>query len=224
MLTINGTKKAESIDNQLLREKGKIPAVFYGPKQESTSIVLDEAEFIKIYNEAGESTIISIKEGESEHEALIHQVQWNAVTQRPMHVDFYVIEKGKKVEISVPIEFIGESEAVEKLGGVLVKVLYEIEIEALPKDLPQHVDVDISSLVDFDSQIKVGDIKFGEGVDVISEAEEVVALVQEVIEEEDLPVEEKMTIDDIEVEGKKSEEDEDDEGSKEGESKGKDSK
>lgn len=222
MLTINGIKRADSVDNQLLRKEGKIPAVFYGPKQESTSIILDEAEFVKIYKEAGESAIVSIKEGDNEHEALIYNVQWNAVTQRPIHADFYVIEKGKKVEISVPIEFIGKSEAVEKLGGVLVKVMYEIEVEALPKDLPQSIDVDISSLVDFDSQIKVGDIKFAEGVDVISEPEEVVALVQEVIEEAEIPVAEKMTIDDIEVQGKKPEAEAED--SKEEDSKEKGSK
>jgi large subunit ribosomal protein L25 len=206
MLTINGTKREDAVGSQTLRAEGRIPAVFYGPKQETTSISISEVDFMKIYREAGESSIITIKEGNTEHEALIHEIQWDAVTQKPIHVDFYVIEKGKKVEISVPIEFIGESDAVLKLGGVLVKVMHEIEVEALPKDLPQHIDVDISSLVDFDSQIKVGDVKFAEGVDIISEADEVIALVQEAKEEEPEP--EAMTIEDIEVEGKKPEDEE----------------
>ncbi len=207
MLTINALKKDKSIKNEQLRLGGKIPAAYYGPKQESTSVVIDEVEFMKVFREAGESSIISVVDGKDEHEALIHDIQWDAITQKPVHVDFYVIEKGKKVEISVPLEFIGVADAVSKLGGVLVKVMHEIEIEALPKDLPQHLDVDISALVDFDAQIKVGDIKIGEGVTLLSEKDEVVALVQAPREEKE---EVAINLEDIKVEakGKKDEESE----------------
>ncbi len=199
MLTINAIKKENGVNNESLRKEEKIPAVFYGPKEESTSIIINEIDFLKIYREAGESSIISLKVGEDLHEALIQDVQWNAVNQKPVHVDFYVIEKGKKVEVAVPLEFVGESEAVQRLGGNLVKVIHELEIEALPKDLPQYIEVDISTLVDFDSQIKAEDLNLPEGVDLLVEPEEVVVLVQAPKEEK----EETITIADIEVEGEK---------------------
>ena len=203
MLTINTIKKEKGTDNLSLRKEEKIPAVFYGPKEETTSVIINEIEFLKVYREAGESSIITLKIGDESHEALIHDVQWDAVTQKPLHADFYVIEKGKKVEVAIPLEFIGESIAVQRLGGNLVKVMHEIEIEALPKDLPQHIEVDISSLVDFDAQIKASDLKLPEGVALLVEPEEVVALVQEQKEEVE---EETGSIEDIEVQGEKKNE------------------
>jgi large subunit ribosomal protein L25 len=210
MLTIKATKRDLAINNEELRSEGKVPAVFYGPKEESTSITLDEVELLKVYEEAGESTIISLQEGDNEHDALIHEIQWDAVSEKPVHVDFYVVEKGKKVEVEVPLTFIGESPAV-KTGGVLVKVMHELPIEAMPKDLPQEVEVDISPLVDFEAQIKVSDLNIPEGVEVKVSEEEVVALVQEPKEEEE-PEETAPDLDSIEVE-KKGKEDAEGEGS-----------
>jgi large subunit ribosomal protein L25 len=201
MLTINATKRDTKVNLDEIRAEGKIPAVFYGRKEDSTPVILDEVEFLKIYEEAGESTIISLKDGEEEHDALIHDIQWDAVSMKPLHVDIYVIEKGKKIEIDVPLVFVGESEAVEKMGGVLVKVMHELPIEAMPKDLPSEIEVDISSLVDFEAQIKAEDLNIPEGVELKVEPEEVVALVQEPKEEEEEP-EEEMDLDSIEVEGK----------------------
>jgi len=213
MLTINAIKRDTSINNDLLRAEGKIPGVFYGPKEESTSITFDEVELIKIYQEAGESTIISLNDGENEHDALIQEIQWDAVSEKPVHVDIYVVEKGKKVEVEVPLEFIGESAAVETLGGTLVKVMHELPIEAMPKDLPSEITVDISTLVDFESQIKVSDLNIGDGVEVKVDMEEVVALVQAPRKEEEEP-EDAPDLDSIEVEKKgKDEEGESDDSS-----------
>lgn len=203
MLTINAIKRDTSVNNDLLRAEGKIPAVFYGPKEEATSITFDEVELIKIYKEAGESTIISLNDGENEHDALIQEIQWDAVSEKPVHVDIYVVEKGKKVEVEVPLEFIGESSAVEKLGGTLVKVMHELPIEAMPKDLPSEMIVDISTLVDFESQIKISDLIIGEGVDVKIDMDKVIALVQAPREEEAEPeTESEPDLDSIEVEKK----------------------
>ena len=203
MLTINAIKRDLSIDKDQLRQEGKVPAVFYGPKEENTPITINEGELLKVYNEAGESSVIILKEGDKEHEALIYDIQWNAVSGRPMHIDFYVIEKGKKIQVSVPVEFVGESPAVKTMGGILMKVMHEIEIEALPKDLPQDIKADISSLVNFDSKITAGDVVMPAGVTLISDKEEVIALVQEVKEVvEEAP----MDLSSIEVEKKGKEE------------------
>jgi large subunit ribosomal protein L25 len=207
MTTIKAEIRKGKNENEYLRENGMIPAVFYGPKQENTSIKINEKDFLKIYEDAGESTIITLNDGKEDHDVLIHDVQFHAVSEKPVHVDFYVIEKGKKVEVAVPIEFEGTSPAEKNLGGVLVKVTHELEISAMPKDLPQHIVVNVESLVDFDSQIKASEINLPEGVELnIDDPDTVVALIQEPKEEEEEPVAE-FDPDAIEVEekGKKEE-------------------
>ena len=114
---------------------------------------------------------------------MIHDVDLDPVTDKPRHADFYAIEKGKTLEISVPLEFIGVAGAVKELGGILVKVMHEVEIEALPKDLPHNIVVDISSLKTFDDVIKASDIKLPEGVTLKVKADEVIASVYEPKEE-----------------------------------------
>lgn len=207
MIELKAEIRDKAEDNTKLRKTGYIPAVFYGAKEEATSIKVLESDFVSLYEKAGESSIISLNDGTNEHESLVHDVQFDAVSGRPIHVDFYVIEKGKKIEVAVPISFIGVSEAEKTLGGVLVKVAHEVEIEALPKDLPSELEADISALVDFDSQLKFSDIKLPEGVELKADADEVVALVQAPKEDEPEEVEE-IDLDSIEVEekGKKDEE------------------
>jgi large subunit ribosomal protein L25 len=189
-------------------EDAKIPAVFYGPKAESTPIWVNEIELLKVWKEAGESTVVTLSLDGVDHDTLIHDIDREPVKGKIRHVDFYVLEKGKKVEIAIPLEFVGVSEAVKTLGGNLVKVLHEIEIEAMPKDLPHNIEVDISSLVDFDSQIHAKDIKLPAGVTLKTEEDEVVALVAEAKEEaEEAPAEIDMSA--IEVTDKKGKKEED---------------
>ncbi|HEX9608817.1 MAG TPA: 50S ribosomal protein L25 [Candidatus Paceibacterota bacterium] len=184
-----------------LRKEGKLPAIFYGPKETTTPIAVSAKEFGKVWHEAGESAVIELSGVDETKEVLIHEVDVDPVTGAPRHADFYVIEKGKKVTVSVPLEFIGVSPAVKDLGGILVKVLHEIEIEVMPKDLPHDIRIDISTLVNFESQIKIKDLKLPESAEVLDDLEEVVALVSEAKEEEELPVEE-PDLDSIEVEKK----------------------
>lgn len=189
-----------------VRAAGYIPAVFYGPKEAAQSIKILAADFEKAFKEAGESTVVVLEVEGEEHETLIHDVSYHPVRGNIAHVDFYVIEKGKKVQVGVELEFVGVSPAEKTLGGTLVKVMHEIEIEAMPSNLPHGIEVDISSLVDFDSQIKAGDITLPSGVTLITDADEVVALVQEAKEESDEPAA-PIDISAIEVEkkGKKEE-------------------
>jgi len=214
MITLQAEIRDQKEDNKSLREEGIVPAVFYGPKEESTPIKIKRGEFIKAYEEAGTSSIITLNDGKDEHESLIHDIQFDAITGFPLHADFYVIEKGKKIEVEIPIEFVGVSLAEKNLGGVLVKVTHELKIESLPKDLPSGVEADISVLVDFESQIKASDIKLPEGVELVGEADEIIALVQEhkeeVIEETTEP-----DLDSIEVEEKGKKEEDGDEPKKE---------
>ncbi|MBI2618211.1 50S ribosomal protein L25 [Candidatus Kaiserbacteria bacterium] len=190
-----------------LRKGKEMPAVFYGPKETSTPIAVETHTFKKIWRNAGESTVIELKGDGISKEALIYDVDFDPITGEPRHADFYVMEKGKKVTVEVPLEFIGVSPAVKELGGVLVKVLHDIKIEVLPKDLPRHIEVDVSPLVTFESKIFVKDIVIPARVVLLSTPDEVVALVNEVKEEEEI-VPEPVSIEDIEVEKKGKQEEE----------------
>lgn len=167
-----------------VRGEGKVPAVFYGPKAPTTSIEINEVDFIRVWKQAGESSIITLQGAGEDHDALIHDIDRDPVSGKIRHADFYVIEKGKKVKVGVPLEFVGVSAAVKTLNGSLIKVLHEIEIEALPKDLPHNIEVDISALATFEDQIKAGDIKLPSGVTLAMEVDEVIALVNAPKEEE----------------------------------------
>lgn len=172
-------------DASAVRSTGSIPGVFYGPKVTSTPISVNGGEFMKIWKQAGESSVITLTGVDEDHDALIHDISKDPVSDVVTHVDFYVIEKGKKVEVAIPLEFVGESVAVKTLGGSLIKVIHELEIEALPKDLPHSIEVDISSLIDFEAQIKVSDLKLPAGVEAKIDADEVVALVSAPREEKE---------------------------------------
>ncbi len=189
-----------------LRAQGKVPAVMYGPKEEATPITLSRIEFDKVFREAGESTVITLSGLGEEKDVLVQDIAHDPVTGAPLHVDFYAIEKGKKVTVHVPIEFTGEAPVV-KAGGVLTKVLHELEIEAMPKDLPHEIMVDVSTLVDFDSHITVAQVQAPAGVTILNDAEEMVVVVAEAKEEAEEPVAQ-IDMDSIEVEAKGKREEE----------------
>lgn len=202
MLTLKATKRDKSEKASAIREVGNVPAVFYGPKEEATSITINATDFERVYKEAGESSVIILKEGDEEHQALIYYVDRDPVSEAYRHIDFYIIEKGKKVEVSVPLEFVGEAPAEKSMNGVLVKVIHELDIKASPKDLPHEIEVDISTLVDFDSQIHAKDLKLPEGVELMIDPMDVVVLVQEPKEESEED-NEAPDLDSIEVVGEK---------------------
>ncbi len=183
MLTLTVEKRDMKVKPEALRESGKIPAVFYGPKEKSTSVTVSTTDFIKVFRKAGESSVIILKEGGNEHEVLIHDIDIHPVTGAPRHADFYVIEKGKKVKVNVPLIFEGVSPAVKDKGAILIKVARDLEIEAAPRDLPQQLIVDISALVEFSSTVTAKDIKLPAGVTLISGSDEILASVSEAKEE-----------------------------------------
>ena len=160
-----------------LRKKGIVPAVFYGKKEKSTHISVSLTEFTKAWKRAGESGVVTLKSEGKSIDVLIHDVSVHPVTGIAEHADFYVFEKGKKIEISIPLVFIGVSSAAKDLGGNLVKVLYEIKVSATPEHLPHDISVDIATLATFEDQITAKDIALPQGVDLIEQADEVVAFV-----------------------------------------------
>lgn len=208
MLTLKAEIRDLSTKAGEVRKAGKVPAVFYGKKEASTPIAIKKTDFLKVWREAGESTVVTLDTPEGEKESLIHDVDLDPVSGAPRHADFYVFEKGHKVEVELPIEFEGSSPAVKDLGGVLVKVLHKLKVEAEPRDLPHNIIVDISSLAQFGDQVLAQALKLPKGVMLKEKPEEVVVTVsapREEKEEEVAPVD-LSTIEVSEERGKKEEE------------------
>jgi len=176
-------KRDGSKSPNTLRREGVLPAVVYGRSEESTPIAVDMKAFEKAYKTAGESSVITLTGLGSAKDALIHDVEFDVVSGKPLHADFYAIQKGQTVTVSVPLEFDGVSPAVKDLGGILTKVMHELEIECEPKDLPHAVHVDISALTGLDSQILVSDLKLPASAKISAEPGDVVAMISTAVEE-----------------------------------------
>lgn len=197
-----------------LREKGLIPAIVYGQGQDNIAIQLDYQKFKKVFEQAGESTILKLKiqmpnAKEEIKNVLIHDIAKDPVSDEFIHVDFYQVRMDKVITTEVPLVFDGEAPAVKNLEGVLIKNIIEVEVEALPKDLPHEIKVDISVLETFDDHIKINDLKLPQGVKVKIDSEEVIASVkpprteEELAELEEKP-EEKEVVEEEEKEGEES--------------------
>ena len=207
MLALKAERRDIHIKPETIRKAGKIPAVFYGKKEASTPIAITKIDFLKVWKEAGESSVVILETPEGEKESLIQDVDLDPITNVPRHADFYIFEKGHKVEVELQINFVGTAPAVKNLGGMLVKVLHELKVEAMPKDLPHNIDVDVSILANFGDQIVAQDIALPSGVELKEQPEEVVVLVSAPREEkeEEAPA---VDLSAIEVEKKGKEEEE----------------
>lgn len=173
--------------NQQLRGAGKTPGVIYGHGTQSTALEIDSRDLQKVYSQAGSNKIILLKldEGKSKN-VLIHDVQHSPRTGALTHVDLYVVRMDEKVKTEVPIHFVGETPAVYQEGGTLVKNLETIEVEALPADLPENIEVDIAVLIDFEKSIHVSDLKVPSEVTIMNEPEELVVKVDPPRSDEEL--------------------------------------
>ena len=208
MFVIKAKKRDSSIKLDALRKSGEIPAVFYGLRKETTPITVSTTQFKKVWRQAGESSAVKVSlpngDSQSEIDALIHEVQVDPITDEPIHADFLAIDMKKKIQVNIPLEFEGIAPAVKNGIGNLVKVLHEIEVEALPSDLPHNLVVDISSLEGIENQIFVSDIKLPTGVVVITGPDEVVAsIVLQVEEKEEVAPPVDLSAIEVEKKGKK---------------------
>ena len=143
-----------------LRSQGVLPANLFGKKIKSLALKVDLKNFLTVYKQAGETSIVELIVGKNKepHSVLIHGLQYHPVTDLPLHVDFRQIDLKEKVQVAIPIDIVGAAPGVTK-GGVLVIIMDEVEIEALPADLPEKFTVDISSLEEVGQFIAVKDLK-----------------------------------------------------------------
>ncbi|HLC49466.1 MAG TPA: 50S ribosomal protein L25 [Candidatus Andersenbacteria bacterium] len=190
-----------------IRREGNIPAVLYGHGITPQNVEVESRQFQKLFTGAGYTTMLTLAiEGGESHPVFIRDVQFHPLKSTVTHIDFYKVRMDEVIKAKVPLKFIGESPAVKLLSGVLVRNMDELEVEALPKDLPHDIEVDISSLVDFEKALHVKDITLPSGVITHKDLEEVIALVQPPRSEAELEALSEEVKEDVEsVEGVKKE-------------------
>jgi len=191
------TRKEKGKKTNSLRGAGSIPAVVYGPKAKNISIQVDEKEFKKVLNKAGESSLIELLiEGEKDKKpVLVHDIQRNPVSGNFMHVDFFQASLTQEVEVKIPLVFEGTAPAEKDLGGTVVKNMLEIEVKALPQNLPHEIRINVDSLKTFEDHISVKDLVLPKDVEVLKKPEEIIVAVlppQKIEEELAVPIEENV--------------------------------
>lgn len=192
-----------------LRRSGLIPAVLYGKGQESISLQVSVKDFNRVFKQAGESTLVYLNVGKEIHPTIIHDVARHPVTDDVIHADFYKVSLTEKIKTKVPVIFVGESPAVKDLSGIFVRNVNELEVEALPQNLPHEITIDISSLKKFGDQILVKDLNLGSDIKIEAEVDVILATVQEPKSQEELDAElatPSAGVDDVEVIKKEKEE------------------
>jgi len=169
-----------------LRRAGFLPAVVYGEKVESRPIAVPHKDFEKVWHEAGESTILTLDVEGEKFNVLIHDIVSDPIRGIPLHADFYAVRMDKVIRAKIPVEFFGESPAVKNEGGILVKVIQEIEVEALPQNLPHELRIDLSALTAIGSRLIIKDVSVSSGVKILADENDIVALVEAPRTEEEI--------------------------------------
>lgn len=181
-----------------LRKNNLIPAVLFGHNVKNKNLTVSKKAFLTAYKKAGESTLVDLKIGESAPvKVLIHDIQTEPLTGEVTHVDFYEVSMTEKLEAEIMFNFINESPAVKNLGGILVKSADHVKVKCLPGDLVHEIDVDLSALQNFGDAIRIKDIKFPHGIEVLGQSEDVVTTVTEPISEEELKAMDEKPVADV---------------------------
>lgn len=170
-----------------LRKQGLVVAELYGKGLENLHLSMSAKEFKKVFKQAGENTIVNVLLDGKKHPVLIQDVSYDPLTDEAWSVDLYQVRMDQKLKVGVPVEFVGVAPAVKEKNGLLVKALQELEVEALPADIPHNFKVDLSKISDIGQSIYVKDLEVPANVKVMVSPETVVATVTaKVTEEEEL--------------------------------------
>ncbi|MFA5886582.1 MAG: 50S ribosomal protein L25 [Patescibacteria group bacterium] len=182
--------KAELRDKKEKLGLDFLPGVLYGKNFASQNLKLKKSDFDKVFARAGESNLVDLEIDSKITKVLVKDTQRDIMKNYFIHVDFYKVDMKEKITTEIPLHFIGESKAVKELGGVLIKDLSVLEIECLPGDLIDHIDVDISLLKTFDDAIRINDLHLPPGITLVHHTNEMIAAIRETrIQEEVAPVE-----------------------------------
>ena len=167
-----------------IRREDLIPAELYGHGTENQHLSVSNKEFMRVLDEAGESTVIDLVVDKETHPVLIKDIHYHPVTDVVLNVDFYRVKMDEKITTTVELDFIGESPAVIDLGGVLVKSVSELEVEAFPADLPPSIEVNLEVLKEIGDSIHVKDLNISEKVSLSAAPATTLATITEKMTEE----------------------------------------
>jgi len=176
VLSAKNRQESGSAASRRIRRSGRIPAVLYGRTGSAIPLDLDALEFVRGTKNISESTIVKVEVDGKSYDAFVKDTQRNIVDGNLLHVDFYEVESGRVLRAKVSLHIAGNPIGVRE-GGILEKPLHEIEVECLPKDLPERIEVDVSNL-NVNQSLHVRDIPLAEGVRLVSAPDQVVALVK----------------------------------------------
>ena len=172
-----------------IRANGATPATVYGKGVKPQTISIASNEFKKVFHEAGETGLIELTINGNKHPVLIHSVQVHPMTAAILHVEFHEVDLKEKVHAEVPVELIGEPMAIKEKIGVLMPLIDHIEVEALPAELPEKIEVDITGLAAVNDQIVVGELTVPSVVTVLTDPTLIVVKIGAfVVEKEPEPV------------------------------------
>mgnify|MGYP001011984037 CR=1 FL=1 len=205
----NRTVKGKQVS--ALRREAKLPGVIYGHKMDPVAITMELKESTRVLNNTTSSSVIYINLDGKEYSVLVREKQRDVLKNRFIHVDFQAVSQTEKIRAAVSIEIVGTAPAVKDYNGVVVEGVNSVQVEALPKDLPERFSVDISGLKQIGDSITLRDITVPEGVDVLDSLDEMIILItspaaEEV--EEIAEVEEDGSEPEVIEKGKKEEEEE----------------
>ena len=178
-----------------LRRAGRIPAVMYGHRA-PVLLSIDAQEFSRKFHQISESTIIQLTADGETYDVLVKDYQADNIIDRIQHIDFFEIERGKLLRTNVLLHFTGNPIGVRE-GGLQELLLHEVEVESLPKDLPERLQVHIENL-DVGQSVRVSDLAAPDGVRILNSPDQVVALVAHKVEEVDEEVEAELDADELE--------------------------
>lgn len=167
-----------------LRREGIVPGNVYGKDMKSQAVQLPLKDFLAVFNEVHETGLIDLSLGNETIPVLIHNVAMNVKTSTPLHADFFKVNLKEKITAKIPVVAVGEPKAVTDKIGLLEQPVMEVEVEALPTDLPESIEVNVENLAAVDDQIAVSDLKMPSGVEALSEASQVVFKIGELVTKE----------------------------------------
>lgn len=176
-----------------LRKQGILPAHVFGHKIDTIHIQVPTKEFENVFEKTGETGIISLEIDKEKRPVLVKNIQVHPLSSEPIHIDFYQVNLSEKVTVNVPLEVVGEAPAEQKKVGLLLTPVSELEVEALPADIPENVQVDVSKLENIGDEIRVKDLPIDKSkVEVKTDEELVVVSIGELVTKEQQELEAQM--------------------------------
>ena len=189
-------EKRETLGKKVkaLRRQGIVPVHLYGPGIESRSLQASAQELLKAITQAGRTTPLEVrvKRERKRNLAFVREVQWDPLRGDLLHIDLMQVELTHRMRAEVPIELVGEAPALKEYRANVVQLTFSIELEALPLEIPNRIEADLSALIDMDSVVRARELILPDGVDLLSDADDIVIRLEEireeipVVEEEDL--------------------------------------